>query len=79
MHNEAGKPLYPLNEGTPPLSRMNVSAISFRNIVVTPGFMKRATSAKVFPTSKELSLINLISDSDFTIFEIKFFNLLHPH
>ena len=40
---------------------------SFNCFVVTPGPITLATSAKVFETSKELSLINSISSCRFII------------
>ena len=42
---------------------MNSSAIASSLPVVKPGAMWRATSAKVLPTSKELSLTNATSSS----------------
>ena len=44
----------PLKVGTAPLSLINSSATLSSSLVVTPGFINLATSARVLPTSRLL-------------------------
>jgi hypothetical protein len=65
MQSENGKPLYPLKDGTPPLSLIKVSAILSIDKVVIPGFSIFATSVSVADTI--IALFRMISISAFVL------------